>query len=155
MAEAVIDQIGANEPAVELHGPSAGGNINFMERYDQEKQKRYQEGVRQYIDISQTEKYKHFLADPWIESGTPINRPVPDGGQIKFLICGAGFGGVLYAVKLIQAGFKASDLLLVDPAGGFGGTCRSFNIPRLSEASRSDVRTFRVLERMSPCPCLF
>ena len=38
------------------------------------------------------------------------------------LIVGAGFGGILSAVKLIQAGINLDDILIVDPAGGFGGT---------------------------------
>lgn len=45
-----------------------------------------------------------------------------DGGHCKVLIIGAGFGGILFAVKLIQAGYSVDDLLIVDPAGGFGGT---------------------------------
>lgn len=57
-----------------------------------------------------------------VSAGTPINRPVPNGGHSRFLIVGAGFGGILHAVKLIKAGYSADELLMVDPAGGFGGT---------------------------------
>lgn len=42
--------------------------------------------------------------------------------QTRILIIGAGFGGLLFAVRLLQAGFSRDDLLLVDSAGGFGGT---------------------------------
>lgn len=45
-----------------------------------------------------------------------------DGGHTKVFIVGAGFGGITFAVRLIQAGFKPEDLLLIDTAGGFGGT---------------------------------
>jgi cation diffusion facilitator CzcD-associated flavoprotein CzcO len=51
-----------------------------------------------------------------------MNIPVSDGGHTKFLIVGTGYGGIMYAVKLIQAGFNVDDIVFVDPAGGFGGT---------------------------------
>lgn len=71
-----------------------------------------------------SEKYRNFVEDPWIESGTAINTPVPNDGHTKILILGAGFGGILFAVRLLQAGVKRDDIVIVDPAGGFGGTCK-------------------------------
>lgn len=49
---------------------------------------------------------------------------MPDGGNVKFAIVGAGFAGILAAVKILQAGAAKGpeDLLIIDPAGGFGGT---------------------------------
>jgi cation diffusion facilitator CzcD-associated flavoprotein CzcO len=42
---------------------------------------------------------------------------------LQLFIVGAGFGGLLFAVRLLQTGFCLSDeILLVDKAGGFGGT---------------------------------
>ncbi|KAJ0423500.1 hypothetical protein BJY00DRAFT_299683 [Aspergillus carlsbadensis] len=39
------------------------------------------------------------------------------------LIIGAGFGGLLFAIRLIQSGtYTAQDIILLDMAGGFGGT---------------------------------
>jgi cation diffusion facilitator CzcD-associated flavoprotein CzcO len=83
-----------------------------------------EDGNKQFISLaeSQSDKIRKLLEDPWVEPGTPLNIPVSDGGHIKFLIVGTGYGGIMYAVKLIQAGFKADDLIFVDPAGGFGGT---------------------------------
>ncbi|KAL3483264.1 hypothetical protein BJX62DRAFT_245055 [Aspergillus germanicus] len=67
--------------------------------------------------------------DPWLQSDPNGQRspnqsePQPKIGHHKVLILGAGFGGLLFAVRLIQTGaFTADDLLLVDKAGGFGGT---------------------------------
>lgn len=38
------------------------------------------------------------------------------------MIIGGGHSGLLYAVRLLDAGFRAEDIVLVDIAGGFGGT---------------------------------
>jgi cation diffusion facilitator CzcD-associated flavoprotein CzcO len=47
-----------------------------------------------------------------------------DDATYKFLILGAGYGGLLQAVRLIQAGLVEgdNDLRLVESAGGFGGS---------------------------------
>ncbi|KAK3645413.1 hypothetical protein LTR56_009140 [Elasticomyces elasticus] len=122
MAEHIVETMGVNVPAPDLSGPQVAASQSFMDRYAEERDKRLNVGVREYIDPSKSEKYKHFLDDPWIEIGTPINRPVQDNGHIKVLVVGAGFGGLLFAARLMQAGFKVEDILIVDPAGGFGGT---------------------------------
>jgi len=118
MAENTIADAAVALPSQDLNGP-----VNVLQRYGEEASKRIRkDGLQQYIDPSQTEQYRHFLDDPWIAAGTPINEVVPNGGHARFLIFGAGFGGILFAVKLIQAGFSVEDILIVDPAGGFGGT---------------------------------
>ena len=94
-----------------------------MQKYDQERNKRTREdGTSQYIDLRQSEKYKQFIENPWIKAGTPIHVPVQDGGHCKVLVLGAGFGGILFAVRCIEAGIDKNDVVIVDPAGGFGGT---------------------------------
>ncbi|KAF7195409.1 FAD-binding monooxygenase ausC [Pseudocercospora fuligena] len=98
--------------------------ITLAEKYEQERQKRQQasKGLQQYLD---KEKSSAFLVqDPWVEIGTPVHRPVPDGGHCKIVIFGAGFAGILSAVQMLQAGAAKdpSDILIVDPAGGYGGT---------------------------------
>lgn len=87
------------------------------------------EGTKQYIDLEHSDKFKGFLQDPWAKAGQFPNTPVPDGGHSKFLIVGAGFGGITFAVRLIQVGFRPEDLVIVDTAGGFGGTwCKCTSI---------------------------
>ncbi|KAK3710484.1 hypothetical protein LTR37_010327 [Vermiconidia calcicola] len=114
---------GANVPAPDLNGPQTAGSLNFMEKYGEERSKRIRaEGYKQYIDLGQSDRLNSFAEDPWIDSGTPVNAPVEDGGHCKVAIIGAGFGGILFAVRLIKAGFSPDDLLIIDPAGGFGGT---------------------------------
>lgn len=49
---------------------------------------------------------------------------VPDGGHVKMAIFGAGFGGLCLAARALTEGSVTSpaDILIVDGAGGFGGT---------------------------------
>ena len=99
------------------------------EKYEQERQKRLQharglEGhVAARLAAASPQLTHMFTDDPWVKSGTPVNEPVPNGGHCKILVFGAGFAGVLSAVQCLLAGATdLSDLLIVDTAGGFGGT---------------------------------
>ena len=99
--------------------------INLTEKYEQERKKRQQvsKGLGQYLDKERSAG--HTLSeDPWIPAGTPMHRPVPEGGHVKIIIIGAGFAGVVAAIKCLDAGAAKSpdDILIIDPAGGFGGT---------------------------------
>ncbi|KAK1987226.1 phenylacetone monooxygenase [Colletotrichum cereale] len=62
--------------------------------------------------------------DPWVDldklAATP--PPLKDGSEIRFLILGGGHCGILFAYHLVAAGFSPSDIVVVDDAGGFGGT---------------------------------
>jgi cation diffusion facilitator CzcD-associated flavoprotein CzcO len=51
-----------------------------------------------------------------------VNHAAVESEKTKFLIVGAGIGGIMWAVKLLKAGFKVEDIVIVDRAGGFGGT---------------------------------
>ncbi|KAH3958725.1 hypothetical protein HBH70_205330 [Parastagonospora nodorum] len=98
--------------------------INLKEKYAQERQKRINpKGIAQYIDIRSPE-VQDLAQDPWVDYETlaKTDPPVRDGDAIKFLICGAGHNGILSAVRLIDAGFNPKDIVLVDIAGGYGGT---------------------------------
>lgn len=99
------------------------------ERYEQERQKRlrHARGLEGHVAarlIAASSQLKHmFTDDPWVKSGTPVNEPVPNGGHCKILVFGAGFAGVLSAVQCLRAeATDLSDLLIIDTAGGFGGT---------------------------------
>ncbi|CAL3966889.1 unnamed protein product [Diplocarpon coronariae] len=98
--------------------------ITILERYKQERERRlHDKGLAQYLDKSRSANYI-LHKDPWIAEGTPIQRPVPDGGHVKIAIFGAGFGGLCAAARALLGGSaaSASDILIVDQAGGFGGT---------------------------------
>jgi hypothetical protein len=96
----------------------------LKEKYQQERDKRIKiEGLSQYLPSSQGSLYA-LDVDPWIESGTPVHQPVQDGGHAKIVVFGAGFGGICAAIRCLESGAASSldDILIVDPAGGFGGT---------------------------------
>jgi cation diffusion facilitator CzcD-associated flavoprotein CzcO len=62
--------------------------------------------------------------DPWADYDNLAKQtpPLRDGSEIRFLILGAGHNGILFVYHLIAAGFKPSEIVIVDPAGGYGGT---------------------------------
>ena len=63
--------------------------------------------------------------DPWADHAALATRgyPLADGSKVKVLILGAGFFGLMTAHKLITEGTASSrDVVLVDRAGGVGGT---------------------------------
>ncbi|KAF1344279.1 flavin-binding monooxygenase-like family protein [Delphinella strobiligena] len=94
-------------------------------KYAEERDKRLRlDGTSQFIDVSQSTKFHYFQNDPWVdyEALNASELPIKDDIHTKFLVIGAGFSGLLFAVHLIQAGFEARDIRIVDPAGGFGGT---------------------------------
>jgi len=94
------------------------------ERYGKERAKRLRDdGVDQFIDISSSEKYQHFQKDPWAEESSVKDvREMFPNNRCHVLIVGAGWGGLLYAVRMIEAGVKPDDIRIIDTAGGFGGT---------------------------------
>ncbi|CZT09083.1 related to monooxigenase [Rhynchosporium agropyri] len=99
-------------------------SITLQEKYKQEREARLNEkGLGQYLNSSKT---KGFISheDPWVESGTPVQRPVPDGGHVKIAIFGAGFGGLCAAARALtdRSASSPEDFLIIDRAGGFGGT---------------------------------
>ncbi|KAK7515020.1 putative monooxygenase [Phyllosticta citriasiana] len=93
------------------------------EKYAEERDKRLRsDGFAQYVDLRQDAP--GLAADPWIDydalaSQEPILK---DGDDVKFLITGAGHISLLFAGRLVEAGFDPKDICLVDTAGGFGGT---------------------------------
>ena len=94
-------------------------------KYIEERNKRLRsEGAAQFIKVSETARFSHLANDPWVdhERLNALPSPLPSGASVKFLILGAGYGGLLLAVRLIQAGFSADNIRLVDHASGFGGT---------------------------------
>ncbi|CAL5871267.1 uncharacterized protein PFLUO_LOCUS5515 [Penicillium psychrofluorescens] len=97
----------------------------LQQKYAEERDKRLRgDGLGQFIDPANSKELRHFIDDPWVDHQT-LNcqdSPLKDGSHCKFLILGAGYGGLLFAVRLIEAGFKADDVRFVDCAGGFGGT---------------------------------
>jgi cyclohexanone monooxygenase len=84
-------------------------------RYKAEREKRLRrDGVDQFKQA--TGSFSRFKADP----DAPTLHREPARAEIKVLIVGAGMGGLVTAVKLLEQG--VDDLLIVDKASRFGGT---------------------------------
>lgn len=97
---------------------------DIQAKYSQEREKRLRtdtakQGAKQFVDFYDVDRLKEFSNDPWI---TENPLPSDDGNQTEILIIGAGYGGLLYAVRLLEAGFKLEDIRIADVANGFGGT---------------------------------
>ncbi|KAM0231406.1 hypothetical protein ACHAPO_008516 [Fusarium lateritium] len=105
---------------------AAALNLNALERkYTKEAEKRFRsDGNTQYLDVGQTSRFGALATDPWVDHDLLNAQPtnLKDGDEVKLLTVGAGYGGLSFAVRFIQAGFDPRDIRLVDDAGGFGGT---------------------------------
>ncbi|KAH8694178.1 hypothetical protein BGW36DRAFT_301315 [Talaromyces proteolyticus] len=98
--------------------------VTTQRRYEQERRKRLRDsGNAQFIDISLSNQHDGFLEDPWadfeavetVQAKFPVNR-------CQVLIIGAGWGGILNAVRMVDAGISPENIRIVDTAAGFGGT---------------------------------
>ncbi|KAF9873257.1 flavin-binding monooxygenase-like family protein [Colletotrichum karsti] len=97
-------------------------------KYAEEAKKRLRpEGAAQFLPLNeaQEDRLHSLLDDPWVDHAK-LNggaTPISDKQVVRFFVLGAGFGGLLYAVRLIESGVATADeIRLVDAAGGFGGT---------------------------------
>jgi cation diffusion facilitator CzcD-associated flavoprotein CzcO len=100
----------------------------LSQKYTAEAAKRFRaEGLGQFVRLKEagSERFRSLAEDPWADhAALNAKEPVQDGAKHKFVILGAGYGGLLFAVRLLEAGLASTpdDILLVDAAGGFGGT---------------------------------
>jgi hypothetical protein len=97
------------------------------QKYFTEAAKRLRkDGTNQFEELhfSTDERLRSLAEDPWADHAALDRLPLPvrDGGSIKFLITGTGFGGIIMAIKLVKAGFTADQIVLVEAGGGVGGT---------------------------------
>ncbi|KAK1994188.1 cyclohexanone monooxygenase [Colletotrichum falcatum] len=111
-------------------GTPAGDDdaLDFMalnKKYADEKEKRQRpDGNAQYTEIESDARLGKLAQDPWVDHEELNARPtnLADGDEVKVVVLGAGFGGLLFAIRFVQAGLRPADIRLVDTAGGFGGT---------------------------------
>lgn len=127
-----------------------------QQKYAEERARRLRpDGLAQYVEpaTSTSDKVRRFLDDPWIDRHA-LDEQVPaltDRSRCNHLIIGAGFGGLLFAVRLIQAGFMADEIRIVDSAGGYGGTWYWNRFPGLT----CDIESYMylpLLEEMGYMP---
>jgi hypothetical protein len=97
----------------------------ILDKYEEERLKRLRsDGLKQFIATSESAQYHDFGKDIWVDDTVPDPgaNSIVDGSSYEILILGAGYGGLLAAVRLIESGMDVNNIRLVDTAGGFGGT---------------------------------
>jgi len=88
----------------------------LRERYAAERDKRLRaDGNDQYQEIAG--QFAHYKSDPYVESG--FTRPALHE-ELDVIILGGGFGGMISAARLQEAGI--TNLRIIEKAGDFGGT---------------------------------
>lgn len=105
---------------------SQDGDTDVMAKYAEERDKRLREdGESQFVQLHKSSKFKYMTYDPWLPANgavTGFKLSQDDQLHFKFVLKGAGYAGLLYAARLIEAGYSPDDIVLVDYASGFGGT---------------------------------
>ena len=85
-------------------------------KYQEERDKRIRsDGNEQYLEVSGD--FSYFVEDPYVDQ--KIDREAIDE-EVEVVIIGGGFGGMLAAVRLHEAGFE--DFKIIEKGGDFGGT---------------------------------
>ncbi|KAL2825796.1 hypothetical protein BDW59DRAFT_179772 [Aspergillus cavernicola] len=110
-------------PAVDLQKLTT-----VRQRYTEEANKRLRpEGTSQFLQLNSAdeERLRALAEDPWVDHAALNAKasPIENHGTYRFFVLGAGFGGLQYAVRLLEDGIATADeIRLADAAGGFGGT---------------------------------
>lgn len=97
-------------------------------KYAEEANKRLRpEGAAQFLPLNEAinDRLHSLLDDPWADHAALNAKasPIQENDVVRFFVLGAGFGGLVYAIRLIKSGVATADeIRIVDAAGGFGGT---------------------------------
>ncbi|KAK7219637.1 hypothetical protein V2G26_007640 [Clonostachys chloroleuca] len=98
----------------------------LIEKYAAERTKRLRaDQVAQYVDFRDP-VLAGMDTDPYVDHDALASKgcPLRDGSEVKVLIAGGGMLSLMVAHRLVtEAGINSTDLVIVDKAGGFGGTC--------------------------------
>src|SRR5258706_1926700 len=88
----------------------------LSEKYRAERDKRLRaDGNEQYQEIKG--EFAKFVDDPYVEPGF-TRAPLTD--EVEVVVIGGGFGGLLAAARLREAG--VDDIRIIEKGGDFGGT---------------------------------
>ncbi len=89
---------------------------DLREKYRRERDKRLRrDGNDQYIEVK--DSFAHYVEDPYVPEGF-TRDPLFDDTEV--IVVGGGFGGLLAAARLREAGID--DVRLIEKGGDFGGT---------------------------------
>lgn len=101
---------------VELMGGLDFDPVALKTKYLAERDKRLRDDANeQYVEV--TAEFSHYVDDPYVDPGY-TREPLFD--SVEMAIIGGGFGGLLMAARMKEAGF--SDIRMIEKAGDFGGT---------------------------------
>lgn len=119
----------ANSDQPLADGPVANsGSVDvdaLSRKYEEERQRRQRsDGLAQNVELEDSDKLAYLAEDPFVDHEALNAQPpsLEDGQEVQVIILGAGFGGLLCAARLIEAGIAPEGIRIVDFAGGFGGT---------------------------------
>jgi cyclohexanone monooxygenase len=108
--------MGQHESGGAIAGTTAIDVEALKERYRFERERRLRaEGNAQYVETAGD--FARYLEDPYADPGF-TRAPVAE--TVEVLIVGGGFGGLISAARLVEAG--VDDFRIVEQAGDFGGT---------------------------------
>lgn len=98
----------------------------LLKKYAEEREKRIRPGNLEkpinFRDPELTDLDRDIYADHETLAG-PRGQTLQDNEEVEVLIVGAGIHGLMMAHHLVaEGGVKSEDMVLVDRAGGFGGT---------------------------------
>ena len=88
----------------------------LREKYRRERDRRLRpDGNEQYIEVAHD--FRHYVDDPYVEPGF-TREPLTD--TVDVVVIGGGFGGLIAAARLREAG--VADIRIIEKGGDFGGT---------------------------------
>src|SRR5512147_1189195 len=107
----MAEPVPAHEPADLGFDPDA-----LRTKYREERDKRLRlDGNDQYLEVKGA--FAHFVDDPYVAPGF-TRAPLSD--EVEAVVIGGGFGGLLAAARLREAGID--DIRVIEKGGDFGGT---------------------------------
>jgi cation diffusion facilitator CzcD-associated flavoprotein CzcO len=88
----------------------------LREKYREERDRRLRADANdQYVEVKGD--FAHYVDDPYVAPGF-TREPVTD--EVEVVVIGGGFGGLLAAARLREAGID--DIRVIEKGGDFGGT---------------------------------
>jgi cation diffusion facilitator CzcD-associated flavoprotein CzcO len=109
-----LDQL---EPILASAAPALDFDPDALrEKYRRERDRRLRPDANaQYVEVKGD--FHHYIDDPYVEPGF-TRAPLTD--EVEAVVIGGGFGGLMAAARLSEAGMQ--DIRIIEKGGDFGGT---------------------------------